>query len=286
MRKVEFKKPEESEYTDCVIDKMDSGENLWTDKNFGRKDSIKKPSAVSKFHSETPHYLYPTVPLNSMQNNPESFVDRTQEIGVDQYDFVLKNMKTFLDNNQDIYFFEHFSVENLWFMGTTARDLKKQYQRELDGVVRFVKGLRSFIRFKISTDQKTTITDYRNFHRQNNNVTAGVKMMKTNPWISLYNDLAPPMSQTALHSKNLQNLEESIWTSSATSPVKKQYSSGVQSLFRNSPYKISNFRVAEETPPKVPQFDLEKDVPTTLSGVKIPSLLEKDRNAGVKLPYS
>ena len=99
----------------------------------------------------------------------------------------IKNVNISKNRNLDAKFFSNFGMESLYGLSDAANSLKQNYQQELEQIIDFLSSLRSFIRFKINTDDDPCTERIRSgFKGQSTN-----KKSKQNPWIKLYNFITP-----------------------------------------------------------------------------------------------
>lgn len=76
-----------------------------------------------------------------------------------EYKFIIKNIQAYKDNHDNTNFFEKHSMGNLVEFVRDAKMIKKVYQIKLDLTLKFLHGLRVFIKTKVATDLFNTNSD-------------------------------------------------------------------------------------------------------------------------------
>ena len=77
-------------------------------------------------------------------------------------DFTQKVINVYCQEEQ-YHFFEEFTVENIECLAMTAKRMKIVYQNEMDKMVKFIRGIRSYILYKTNIGQRRTNGDFKNF---------------------------------------------------------------------------------------------------------------------------
>ena len=92
--------------------------------------------------------------------------------------------------------------------------MKAKYQKILNNLNSFMQGLRSFTRFKISTNKNMTNADKLNQNLVNNN-TNNHQFPEGNPWVEIYKEISLPVN--SFNNKGSQSRDK-IHTYTHTKP--------------------------------------------------------------------
>jgi hypothetical protein len=76
-----------------------------------------------------------------------------------EYKFIIKNIQAYKENPDNTSFFEKHSMGNLLEFVRDAKMMKKVYQTKLDLTLKFLHGLRVFIKIKVASDIFNTNSD-------------------------------------------------------------------------------------------------------------------------------
>ena len=76
-----------------------------------------------------------------------------------EYSFIIKNIKAYKEDPDNSSFFEKHSMVNLVECVQDAKMIKKMYQTKLDLTLKFLHGLRVFIKMKVAADLFNTKSD-------------------------------------------------------------------------------------------------------------------------------
>jgi hypothetical protein len=87
--------------------------------------------------------------LRAIQKTGDFVFDHDLET---EYKFIIKNIKGYKDNADNTSFFEKHTMANLVECVRDAKMIKKIYKTKLDLTLKFLHGLRVFIKMKVGTD--------------------------------------------------------------------------------------------------------------------------------------
>lgn len=124
---------------------------------------------------------------------------------------VLETIEKYLQNESSS-FFEGFTIENIEILAKTAKNIKIKYSKVIKAVIKFLQGLRAFLRFKISINQSSTQVD--RLDQQKNGKRGSIQGGKAIQYIDLYKFIAPPAltHDLATRKPNLETLSKYLAT--------------------------------------------------------------------------
>lgn len=128
-------------------------------------------------------------------NNQNDFINSFNE---QEESHILSIIQTFL-NDKTLDFFEDFTLDNIQVIIKATQVLKSKYQKLMNSVQSFIKGIRSFLRFKVVNNKNFTNAD-----KTTNTKNYESKISGGNKWVEIYKDFCMPnlkqMSKKLLNS--------------------------------------------------------------------------------------
>ena len=120
-------------------------------------------------------------------DEPSSLNKKMEKVSEeDSLGFTTRLINSFCQEG-NFHFFENFTVDNLYTMASAAKRMKQVYQKEVENMMKFIKGIRSFIVFKTNIGQKRTNGDFKKFMPEHR--LGQIKKSAANQLINLYNEL-------------------------------------------------------------------------------------------------